>query len=121
MTKELNEKTAAVEKAAEKVAEKVEKKAPAKKPAVKAAAKPAVKAEKVEKAAPVKKPAAKKPAVKKAEKVAEVLIQSPMGGEITPAAVLAKVPADVDTVYVRVDQNKAYWVKGEETGSVDLW
>ena len=49
------------------------------------------------------------------------MIQSPMGGEITPAEVLAKVPADAETVYVRVDQNKAYWVKGEETGSVDLW
>ena len=26
-----------------------------------------------------------------------------------------------DQVYVRVDENKAYWVRGEETGSVDLW
>ena len=91
------------------VAEKkpVEKKAPAKKPAEK---KPAA-----------KKPAEKKPAAKKpAAKVAEVIIQSPMGGEITPEAILKKV-GDVNTVYVRVDQNKAYWVKGEEYGSVDLW
>lgn len=47
-------------------------------------------------------------------------IQSPMGGEISPDEILAKVGA-VDDVYVRVDENKAYWVKGEETGSVDLW
>ena len=72
------------------------------------------------------KPAAKKPAEKKAAakkpaaKVAEVIIQSPLGGEITPEAILKKV-GQVDTVYVRVDQNKAYWVKGEEYGSVDLW
>ena len=27
----------------------------------------------------------------------------------------------VDAVYIRVDQNKAYWVRGKEYGSVDLW
>ena len=67
--------------------------------------------------APAKKPAAKKPAAKK---VAEVIIQSPLGGEITGAEILARV-GSVDKVYVRVDENKAYWVRGEETGSVDLW
>ena len=80
-----------------------------------AAEKPAAK-KPAEKKAAAKKPAAKKPAAK----VAEVIIQSPMGGEITPEAILKKV-GQVDTVYVRVDQNKAYWVKGEEYGSVDLW
>ena len=69
-----------------------------------------------------KKPAEKKPAAKKpaAKKAAEVIIQSELGGEITADAILAKVGA-VDKIYVRVDQNKAYWVRGEETGSVDLW
>jgi len=87
------------------------------KPAEKKAAKKAKPA-----AAGTKKaPAAKKaPAEKKAAKKAAVIIQSPLGGEITPEAVLKKVGA-VDTVYVRVDQNKAYWVRGEEYGSVDLW
>ncbi len=73
------------------------------------------------------KPAAKKPAAKKAPakkpaaaKAAEVIIQSGLGGEITPEAILAKV-GTVDKVYVRVDENKAYWVRGEETGSVELW
>ena len=61
----------------------------------------------------------KKPVAKKAP-AAEVIIQSPMGGEITPEAVLAKV-GTVEKVYIRVDENKAYWVNGEETGSVDLW
>ena len=50
----------------------------------------------------------------------QVIIQSPIGGEITPEAILAKV-GEADTVYVRVDENKAYWVRGEEHGSVELW
>ena len=84
-------------------------------------------AKKTEKAAPVEKAVEKKvekaaPAVKKtaAKKSAEVIIQSPMGGEITAAEILERV-GKVDKVYVRVDENKAYWVRGEETGSVDLW
>ena len=50
----------------------------------------------------------------------EVIIQSPLGENITPAEILAKT-GPVDKVYVRVDVNKAYWVRGEETGNVDLW
>ena len=38
-------------------------------------------------------------------KGANIHIQSPMGGEITPAEIAAKVPADATDVYVRVDQN----------------
>lgn len=53
-------------------------------------------------------------------KKANVVIQSPIGGEITTDEILAKI-GEAETVYVRVDQNKAYWVKGEETGSVELW
>ena len=94
----------------------VEEKAVEKKPVAKK-----VETAKVEKPA-AKKTAEKKPAVKKAaaKKTAEVIIQSPLGGEITGAEILARV-GDVDKVYVRVDENKAYWVRGEETGSVDLW
>ena len=115
--------------AAEKKTEKTAtvKKAPAakaaaeKKPAAKAAAvkkAPAVKAAAEKKAPAVKAAAAKKaPAAKKAT---EVIIQSPMGGNITPEAILAKV-GKADKIYVRVDENKAYWVRGKETGSVDLW
>ena len=103
-------KKAVEEKVVEKKAEVKAEKAPAKKAEVKAEKAPAKKA-------PAKKPAAKKPAAKK---VAEVIIQSPLGGEITGAEILARV-GDVDKVYVRVDENKAYWVRGEETGDVDLW
>lgn len=123
--KKVTEEVKAVEAKAEKAATKV--KTTAKKVAadVKAEEKKVVaKAKAVEKKVAAKKPAAKKPAEKKpvAKKTPknEVIIQSPMGGEITPAEVLAKV-GPVDQVYVRVDENKAYWVRGEETGSVDLW
>lgn len=104
---------------AEKAVKKVQKtRAKAKEPKKTAETK-APKA--AEKKAPAKKPTTKKPAAKKpAEKNTEVIIQSPMGGEITPEMILAKV-GEVDAVYVRVDQNKAYWVKGEERGAVELW
>jgi len=72
-------------------------------------------------AKPVEKAPAKRTAASKsAAKTAEIIIQSPMGGEITGAEILKRV-GEVDKVYVRVDENKAYWVRGEETGSVDLW
>ena len=71
---------------------------------------------KAEKEATVRETAARKPA----DEPIQVIIQSPIGGEITPEAILAKV-GEADTVYVRVDENKAYWVRGEEHGSVDLW
>ena len=57
----------------------------------------------------------------KATVKAEAAKVIPLGGEITTAEILARIPAGADKVYIRVDQNKAYWVKGDETGSVDLW
>ena len=66
----------------------------------------------------------KKP-TKRSRKKAEapkttVIIQSPLGGSITLEEILEKT-GPVDSVYVRVDENKAYWVCGDETGSVELW
>jgi hypothetical protein len=40
---------------------------------------------------------------------------------ITPRQVLQKIPAGSDSVYIRVDENKLYWVKGDENGAVDIW
>ena len=114
--------------------EKVEKKA--RKPrAKKEAVAPAPAEEKVEKKA--RKLRAKKEAVtapssapaeekaeekveKKAKKTASIIIQSAKGGEITPEEILSRV-GDVDKVYVRPDQNAIYWVKGEETGAINIW
>ena len=115
-------KTEAEKKTVKKAAAKAAPKAAVKaaKTAVKAAEK-AVKAAAPAKKAPAKKAPAKKAVpAKKAAKTPEVIIQSPLGGIITPEEILKKV-GKVDKVYVRVDQNKAHWVRGDEIGSVDLW
>ncbi len=44
-----------------------------------------------------------------------VTIQSPLGVGITPAEILETIPAGADKVSIRVDQSKAYWVKGDVT------
>ena len=62
----------------------------------------------------------KKAAKAKAAKL-EIIVQSPMGGNITAEEIAAKIPAGADSVFVRVDQNKLWWIMGEETGSVDIW
>ena len=108
-------KTTAVKKTAGAAAKAAPKAAA--KAAPKAAAKAAVKS--AVKAAP--KAAAKKPAAKKAApKAVEYIIQSPLGGEITPAEILKKI-GKAEKIYIRVDQNKAYWTDGKKSGSVDLW
>ncbi len=127
----VKETTAKVEKAIKKVpakAKTVEKKAEdkavadkieAKKTAAKTTRKAKTAVEKtttkVEKK--VKKPAAKAKAAK-----LTIEIQSPLGGSITPEEIAAKLPKDTTNVYVRIDENKLYWVKKNgENGSVDIW
>lgn len=110
--------------AEEKKAEKKTRKAPAKKvkKAEEKKAEPApVEEEKKAEPALVEEEKKAEPApVAEEKKAAEIIIQSPMGGEISPEAILAKI-GEADKVYIRVDENKAYWVRGEESGSVDLW
>lgn len=66
--------------------------------------------------------AIKKPAVKaKAAKI-NIEIQSPLGGSITPEEIVAKLPKDTTNVYVRIDENRLYWVKKNgESGSEEIW
>ena len=60
--------------------------------------------------------------IKKAAGIPNIIIQSPMGGIITPADITKKVPKGTTEVYVRVDENKLYYVlKNGETGDVDIW
>ena len=72
--------------------------------------------------APVEAPAEKKPAKRAPKKKAApvVFIQSAMGGEISTEEILAKV-GDVDTVYIKPEDNAAYWVKGDLSGAINLW
>ncbi len=60
---------------------------------------------------------------KAAGKRTKIIIQSPSGQEITPREITAKVKAvgNVDTAYVRADENAIYWVRGTENGSINLW
>ena len=52
----------------------------------------------------------------------EMYIQSPLGGNITPEQVLAKLPEGTVSCYVRVDQNLIWWVREDgETGAVEIW
>jgi DNA-binding XRE family transcriptional regulator len=71
-------------------------------------------------AAPVEAAVEKKARKRAAKPAMSVVIQSPMGGEITPEEICARI-GQADAVYIRVDQNKAYWVRGEEHGEIDLW
>ncbi len=50
----------------------------------------------------------------------KIVIQSPSGQEITIDELLAKIVM-FDSVYIRADQNAAYWVRGDEHGAVTLW
>ena len=50
----------------------------------------------------------------------KIIIQSPIGGEISAEEILVKI-GEADRIYVRVDENKAYWVKGKESGFINLW
>ena len=119
VAEEIKEEVKAVEAKAKKAATAV-KKVPAK-------AKTAVKAEaaKVEKKVAEKKPATKKVSAAKkapaAKKALNVVIQSKMGGSITPAEVAAKVPKDAVNAYVKVEENKIYWTSDKDAGSVDIW
>ena len=51
----------------------------------------------------------------------EIYIQSPLGGNITPEQIRARMPEGAEQAYVRVDQNLIWWVRGDETGAVEIW
>jgi transcriptional regulator with XRE-family HTH domain len=64
----------------------------------------------------------KKPVKKAGVRKPEIYIQSPYGGNITPEEVAAKMPEGTEACFVRVDQNKIWWVRGDgETGFVWIW
>ena len=64
--------------------------------------------------------AAAKPVRKARASKLDIVIQSVMGGAITPEEIAAKVPKDAISAYVKVEENKIYWVnKAGETGSVE--
>ena len=51
-----------------------------------------------------------------------IVVQSPMGGYISVEDIAKKVPGNATDVYVRVDENKLYYVLDDgETGDIDIW
>ena len=66
---------------------------------------------------------ASKPDTKKSsEKPApSLIIEAQMGGQITVDDILKKLPEGAEQVYIKPEENKAYWVKGDESGEVILW
>ena len=55
------------------------------------------------------------------DKKVSIVIESKLGGSITTEEVLSRLPDGVDTVYIKPEENAAYWVKGSESGVVNLW
>ena len=51
----------------------------------------------------------------------EFVFETSVGRQITPDIVAARVPKGVDAAYIKLEENKIYWVKGTETGVVDIW
>ena len=114
---------AKVEEAAAQVAEKVDAAATAVEiEAGKAKAKRTRKTAEVKKAVSEAVEEAKKPGRKARASKLDIVIQGVMGGAITPEEIAAKVPKDAISAYVKVEENKIYWVnKAGETGSVEIW
>jgi len=114
---------AKIEEAAEQVAEKADAAAVvAEIEAGKAKAKRTRKAAAAKEAVETAVEAASKPIRKARAAKLDIVIQSVMGGAITPEEIAAKVPKDAISAYVKVEENKIYWVnKAGETGSVEIW
>lgn len=121
--KKVEKKPVAKKAAAEK--KPVEKKAVAeKKPAEKKAA-PAKKAATAKK--PAAKKAAKKPAAKKVAIAPKTFVIQAAGNEIAYADIVKKVNKAVEAgakkleIYVKPEENKAYFVSDKNSGAVDLF
>ncbi|MBR2258260.1 MAG: helix-turn-helix transcriptional regulator [Blautia sp.] len=88
---------------------------------------PAVKPEKEEEKPAAPKKAESKAKGRKAAKIANaptIMIQSQSGGQISTDVILRRVLAaapDAEAIYVKSEENKAYWVSKKANGSVLLW
>ena len=51
----------------------------------------------------------------------DIVFESNGGMQIKPEEIAEKVPKGCDAAYVKLEENKIYWVKDEETGAVDIW
>ena len=77
--------------------------------------------EKKEESAPVDEEQAAAAPIEEEKKPTSIVIESKMGGTITTEEILSRLPDGCDTVYVKPEENAAYWVKGAESGVINLW
>ena len=74
------------------------------------------------KAADKEEKAAKKPAVKRKTWKLNIVFQSQSGHGITSEQIAIRVPKEAVDVYVKLEENKIYWVcKNGELGNADIW
>ena len=83
----------------------------------KTAARTRKRAEKQEKV----KAAVEKPVKKIRAAKMELVFESQGGRQIKPEEIATLVPKGCDAAYIKLEENKIYWVKGSETGAVDIW
>ena len=79
-------------------------------------------ARKVKEAAAPAAEAVKKPAAQAKAARVNLVFQSKLGGAVTPEEISAKLPKEATDAYVKIEENRIYWVgKNGEMGSVEIW
>jgi len=79
-----------------------------------------------EKISTVTEKTVKAPVKKVRKKAPVIVIQSIMGGEITVDEILNRIQTQageqtVTSVYIKAEENRAYYVAGYEGGYIELW
>ena len=77
-----------------------------------------------EKKAPVAEEKAAEPAAPVVEERVDLIIESTMGGQISADEIINRVKekrSDATKIYVKPEENKAYFTYGDSVGHVELW
>ena len=77
-----------------------------------------------EKKAPVAEEKAAEPAAPVVEERVDLIIESTMGGQISADEIINRVKekrSDAAKIYVKPEENKAYFTYGDSVGAIELW
>ena len=77
-----------------------------------------------EKKAPVAEEKADEPAAPAVEERVDLIIESTMGGQISADEIINRVKekrSDAAKIYVKPEENKAYFTYGDSVGAIELW
>ena len=72
-------------------------------------------------AAADEKPAPKKVRTRKKTTTPEVIVESLMGGQISVTDILSRLPEGAEKVYIKPEENKAFFTINDEAQSIELW